>query len=103
MDKRSRSQRTADAVTWFCGTWTFVFIFAVFTVGWISLNTVEYLFRPFDPYPFILLNLVFTVLELFQGPIILMSQNREMERDRDAVQSIHDKLDILLEKENEHK
>lgn len=103
----SRSQRAADAVTIFCGSWTFVFIFAALTAVWIGLNTVQILFRPFDPYPFILLNLFFTVIELFQGPLIMMSQNRdterqremerrEMERDREAIQGIHNKLDDIL-------
>ena len=92
----TRSQRAADAVTIFCGSWTFVFLFALLTVGWIALNAAQWLFQPFDPYPFILLNLVFTVVELFQGPLIMMSQNREMERDREAVKGLHEKLDRIL-------
>lgn len=94
----SRSQRAADAVTEFCGSWTFIVIFAVVTALWIGLNTIELVFTPFDRYPFILLNLFFTVIELFQGPVILMSQNREMERDREAVRGLHVKLDAILEK-----
>ena len=95
-DLRTRPQRAADAVTWFCGTWTFVFLFAGFTAAWVVLNVTEYVWHPFDPYPFILLNLVFTVIELFQGPIILMSQNREMERDRDRDRQAHAKLDRII-------
>jgi uncharacterized membrane protein len=93
----TRSQRAADAVTIFCGSWTFILMFGVFTLLWLGLNTTLLLVhRPFDPYPFILLNLVFTVVELFQGPLIMMSQNREMERDREAVQGLHAKLDRIL-------
>ncbi len=94
----SRSQRAADVVTEFCGSWTFIVIFAVVTALWIGLNTIELVFTPFDRYPFILLNLFFTVIELFQGPVILMSQNREMERDREAVRGLHVKLDAILER-----
>lgn len=102
------SQRAADSVTWFCGSWTFIIVFAVFTFIWIALNVVEVLCRPFDPYPFILLNLVFTVVELFQGPLILMSQNRQVERDketqsladshdRETILALHGKLDYITE------
>jgi len=52
--------------------------------------------NPWDPWPYIVLNLVFTVVEFYQGPIILMSQNRELERDREAVQELHAKLDAIL-------
>ena len=92
------AQRAADRVTEFCGSWTFIVLFAGSTVVWLMLNTVLLLFGEFDPYPFILLNLVFTVVELFQGPLIMMSQNRQMERDRDAVQGLHVKLDAIAER-----
>jgi uncharacterized membrane protein len=95
--KLSRSQRAADTVTEFCGSWTFIVAFAVMTMIWVGLNTVQIAFQPFDRYPFILLNLVFTVIELFQGPLIMMSQNRQMERDRDTVRGLHTKLDAILE------
>ena len=98
MQELTRSQRAADIVTEFCGSWTFIIVFAVLTTTWIALNSVQILFSIFDPYPFILLNLVFTVIELFQGPLIMMSQNRQMERDREAVQGLHAKLDIISEK-----
>ncbi len=93
----SYAQRAADTVTEFCGSWTFMIVFAIFTAAWIILNVIVYC-NHWDPYPFILLNLVFTVIELFQGPIILLSQNRQMERDRDSVQGIHTKLDEILER-----
>lgn len=95
--KLSRSQRAADIVTEFCGSWTFIIVFSGLTFGWIALNSALILFGVFDPYPFILLNLALTVVSTFQSPLIMMSQNRQMERDRDAVQGLHAKLDELKE------
>jgi uncharacterized membrane protein len=92
----TRSQRDADVVTAFCGSWAFIFIGSGLTVGWISLNTMLFLFGEFDPYPFIFFNLVLTVVSTFQGPLIMMSQNRQMERDREAIRGLHEKLDRLL-------
>lgn len=101
-DSRTRAQKASDAVTWFCGSWTFVLFFAVFTLIWLLLNLVAWV-RHWDEYPFILLNLVFTVVELFQGPLIMMSQNRDQERDRirdeethRTTQAINTKLDGIL-------
>ena len=89
----TRSQQVSDAVTKFCGSWTFIAIFAVFTVGWVAFQFIV----PFDRYPYILLNLVFTVIELFQGPLIMMSENRiREERERDNTQEMHRKLDAIL-------
>ncbi len=96
MNELSLAQRAADQVTLFCGSWAFIFIGSGLTVGWIVLNTMLVLFGAFDPYPFIFFNLVLTVVSTFQGPLIMMSQNRQMERDRDAVQGLHSKLDRLL-------
>jgi Protein of unknown function (DUF1003) len=90
----SRSQRAADVVTEFCGSWTFIIAFSGITLGWMALNTWR-IFTAFDPYPYILLNLFLTVVSTFQSPLIMMSQNRQMERDRDAVQGLHEKLDAL--------
>jgi uncharacterized membrane protein len=93
--KLSRSQRAADAVTEFCGSWTFIIVFSALTGGWIVLNSALMLLRVFDTYPYILLNLILTVVSTFQSPLIMMSQNRQMERDRDAVQGLHEKLDEM--------
>lgn len=93
----TRAQRAADVVTEFCGSWTFITFFSLLTVGWIALNTALVWFGEFDPYPFIFFNLILTVVSTFQGPLIMMSQNRQMERDRDAVQGLHTKLDRVLE------
>ena len=91
----TRSQRVADKVTEFCGSWTFITAFSILVTAWVILNSVLVLLGEFDPYPYIFLNLVLTVVSTFQGPLIMMSQNRQMERDRDAVQGLHDKLDTL--------
>jgi uncharacterized membrane protein len=93
------SQRMADVVTEFCGSWTFIFVFGGGTVAWVIMNSALLIFGVFDPYPYIALNLVLTVVSTFQGPLIMMSQNRQMERDRDAVQGLHEKLDRVLEAE----
>lgn len=93
----TKAQRAADKVTEFCGSWTFIIAFSFITLGWMTLNTIR-IFTSFDPYPYILLNLFLTVISTFQSPLIMMSQNRQMERDREAVQGLHKKLDELLKK-----
>jgi uncharacterized membrane protein/uncharacterized membrane protein YeaQ/YmgE (transglycosylase-associated protein family) len=73
-------QRMADQVAAFGGSWTFISIFVSILVGWIILN--DQLGVPFDPYPFILLNLVLSCLAALQAPVIMMSQNRQAAHDR---------------------
>ena len=97
----SFSQRAADKVTAFFGSWSFILIFSSLTIGWIILNTILVFFGNFDPYPFIFFNLILTVVSTFQGPLIMMSQNRQTERDREAIQDIHIKLDKLLRPNDE--
>jgi len=78
-------QKAADFLTKWVGSWTFISLFAIFLILWICVNVyfLSSANKPsFDPYPFILLNLVLACLTAFQAPIILMSQNRESERDR---------------------
>src|SRR6476619_6637045 len=79
-----RPARAADAVASFGGSWTFVGLFAAVMLLWVSLNA--YLLmrhrKTFDPYPYILLNLFLSMLAAIQAPIILMSQNRQSEKDR---------------------
>ena len=79
-------QKAADFITKWAGSWAFIIGFLIFLAIWMSLNTyflVEYkLGKPWDPYPFILLNLVLSCLAAIQAPIILMSQNRQSQRDR---------------------
>lgn len=78
-------QKMADAVAKFGGSWTFVILFVVGILFWVSINTWILLTKdPFDPYPFILLNLFLSCLAAIQAPIIMMSQNRQAEKDRQA-------------------
>jgi uncharacterized membrane protein len=103
-------QRTADRVATFGGSWTFIVCFALVLAVWIILNSVTLLLRPFDPYPYILLNLLLSCLAAIQAPIIMMSQNRMEARDRMRsendyqvnlkakleIRHLHEKLDVLL-------
>ena len=82
-------QKVADNVAWFGGSWTFIIAFLVTLLVWIGINS--YLLsktEAFDPYPYILLNLVLSMLAAIQAPIILMSQNRQAFKDR--LQAGHD-------------
>jgi uncharacterized membrane protein len=92
--KLTRAQKAADVVTEFCGSWTFIISFSFITIGWMTMQRIA---GQFDPYPFILLNLFLTVISTFQSPLIMMSQNRQMERDREAIRGLHEKLDDLAE------
>lgn len=86
----SLGQRAADAVATFGGSWTFVSLFAAIMLLWVGLNSLLVSLRgtTFDPYPYILLNLFLSMLAAIQAPIILMSQNRQSEKDR--VRGEHD-------------
>jgi len=75
-------QRLADAIARVGGSWAFIIGFMVFLVAWVFLNTVLLSTRALDPYPFIFLNLILSMLAAIQAPIIMMSQNRQTERDR---------------------
>ncbi len=75
-------ERVADKVAEFGGSWKFVIGFFVVLLAWVGVNSAVLLRRPFDPYPFILLNLVLSCLAAIQAPIIMMSQNRQEARDR---------------------
>ncbi len=76
-------QRAADVLTKWAGSWTFIILFIIFLLLWMALNTTWIVFgRAWDPYPFILLNLALSCLAAIQAPIILMSQNREAQKDR---------------------
>ncbi|MFH1696773.1 MAG: DUF1003 domain-containing protein [Candidatus Diapherotrites archaeon] len=79
---RTAGQRLADWITQWAGSWTFIIIFFTYTFVWMGANIYLIGQRPFDPYPFILLNLTLSCLAAIQAPVILMSQNREAERDR---------------------
>ena len=81
-------QRLADKVASFGGSWSFIIAFFSFMFLWIAGNVVLLLFQSFDPYPFILLNLILSCLASIQAPIIMMSQNRQEEKDR--LRNLHD-------------
>jgi len=78
----STGERLADAIARVGGSWSFIIAFLLFLVFWCVVNTIVLLTRAFDPYPFIFLNLVLSMLAAIQAPIIMMSQNRQAERDR---------------------
>lgn len=75
-------ERVADKVAEFGGSWRFIIAFFGFIIVWMIINTIILMTQPFDPYPFILLNLALSLLAAVQAPIILMSQNRQESRDR---------------------
>jgi uncharacterized membrane protein len=81
-------ERLSDRLAQFGGSWTFITIFAAMLLGWVALNTIVLLRQPFDPYPFIFLNLILSCLAAIQAPVIMMSQNRQETRDR--IEAEHD-------------
>ncbi len=103
-------QKLADKVASFGGSWTFIISFAVFIMIWISINMYWLLNKGFDPYPFILLNLILSCLAALQAPVIMMSQNRQEEKDRDRakndyminlkseleIRTLHEKIDHFI-------
>ncbi|HBJ87949.1 MAG TPA: hypothetical protein DDZ88_29640 [Verrucomicrobiales bacterium] len=103
-------QRVADKIADFGGSWTFIISFCLVLVLWIVINAGVLLSRPFDPYPFILLNLMLSFLASLQAPVIMMSQNRQEARDRQhaegdykvnlkaelEIRHLHEKMDYLL-------
>jgi len=105
--KSTIGQRIADRVASFGGSWTFIIIYLTFLIGWMALNTfvlVNYGSGPdgkqFDPYPYILLNLMLSMTAALQAPIIMMSQNRAAEKDRLAAEQdfkVNLKSELMLE------
>jgi uncharacterized membrane protein len=103
------SGRLADKVAAFGGSWTFISIFLLAMLAWMAIN-VYLLTRPFDPYPFIFLNLLLSTIAAIQAPLIMMSQNRKEEKDRQRaindylinlkaeieVRNLHQKIDLLI-------
>ncbi len=84
--KLSRGQKAADWIARWAGSWTFILLFALVIVVWTILNSLIVLFGVWDVYPFILLNLFLSCLAAIQAPVILMSQNRAAEVDRQRAQ-----------------
>lgn len=97
----SEGQRLADKVADFGGSWGFLILFAFVLMAWMAVNSILLATHPFDPYPYILLNLVLSCLAAVQAPVIMMSQNRQ--EDRDRLRSIQDyKVNLKAELEIRH-
>lgn len=108
--KLTLGQIMSDKLAEFGGSWTFILAFGGFMALWILLNVILLVNRGFDPYPFILLNLILSCLASLQAPVIMMSQNRQESRDRKRAENdykvnlkaeleirhLHDKVDYLL-------
>ncbi len=94
-------QRMADRVAGFGGSWVFLILFAVFMAAWVGLNSAALLAQPFDPYPYILLNLILSCIAAIQAPVIMMSQNRQEAKDR--LRGLHDyQINLKAELEIRH-
>jgi uncharacterized membrane protein len=111
--ERTFGEKLSDKIASFGGSWKFLIIFSFFLLCWITINSLVMFWRPVDPYPYILLNLLLSCLAAVQAPIIMMSQNRQEQKDRLRSQHdyqvnlkaeleirlIHEKLDHLLSKQ----
>ena len=109
-DDLTIGQKLADKVAAFGGSWRFITIFGIFILIWMIINIIFLATKAFDPYPFILLNLILSCLAALQAPIIMMSQNRQEEKDRERAQKdymvniksemevrmLHEKIDHLI-------
>lgn len=103
-------QRVADKVASFGGSWTFIISFGIFLALWITVNAVFLASKAFDPFPFILLNLILSCIAAMQAPVIMMSQNRQEEKDRERakkdyminlkseveIRMLHEKMDHMI-------
>ena len=112
-DVLTGGQKLSDQVARFGGSWRFIIIFMIILTVWIIYNVKAVGVKAFDPYPFILMNLVLSCVAAMQAPIIMMSQNRQEEKDRIRaendylinmkaeleVRSLHQKMDLLLEEQ----
>ena len=114
--RATRGERIADKVAAFGGSWTFIIIFGVILFVWMGVNTTLVLSKPFDPFPYIFLNLVLSCLAAIQAPVIMMSQNRQEAKDRMRsesdfktnlkaeleIQGINEKIDKLINDQWKH-
>lgn len=113
-EKGTFGQRAADRVAKFVGSWLFIGIFIGVLFIWIALNILLYI-KAFDPYPFILLNLLLSCIAAIQAPLIMMSQNRQEQKDRVRAENdykvnlkselilndLHEKIDLLIENQEQ--
>lgn len=98
-NKYTLGQRAADAIAKFAGSWSFIFSFAGVLILWMVVNALLAT-KAFDPYPFILLNLVLSCVAAIQAPLIMMSQNRQEEKDRRRAENdykVNLKTEIMIE------
>ncbi len=109
----SPGEKISDKVAMFGGSWRFIIAFFTVLICWIIYNSMVPQSNVFDPYPFILMNLILSCLAAIQAPIIMMSQNRQEEKDRKRsendylvnmkaeleIRSLHKKIDLLLEEQ----
>ena len=98
-EKYTLGQRAADVIAKFAGSWAFIFSFTGVLVLWMIVNTLLAA-KAFDPYPFILLNLVLSCVAAIQAPLIMMSQNRQEEKDRRRAENdykVNLKTEIMIE------
>jgi uncharacterized membrane protein len=86
-DDATFGQKISDKVADFGGSWTFIIAFCSFLIFWVVLNTFIWTVKPADPYPFIFLNLLLSCVAALQAPVIMMSQNRQEEKDRRRARS----------------
>ena len=112
-EQLSKGQKISDKVARFGGSWYFIILFMVILTLWVIYNVTAIGSKVFDPYPFILMNLILSCIAAFQAPIIMMSQNRKEEKDRMrsendylinlkaemGIRSLHHKIDLLLEEQ----
>ena len=112
-EKYTLGQRAADAIAKFAGSWAFIFAFTGVLLLWMVVNTILAA-DAFDPFPFILLNLVLSCVAAIQAPLIMMSQNRQEEKDRRRaendykvnlkteimIEDLHDKVNAILAKQS---
>ena len=113
-EKYTLGQRAADAIAKFAGSWAFIFSFAGVLILWMVINTVL-ASKAFDPYPYVLLNLVLSCIAAIQAPLIMMSQNRQEEKDRRRaendykvnlkteimIEDLYDKINVILAKQSQ--
>ena len=98
-EKYTLGQRAADTIAKFAGSWAFIFSFAGVLVLWMVINAILAT-KAFDPYPFILLNLVLSGVAAIQAPLLMMSQNRQEEKDRRRAENdykVNLKTEIMIE------
>ncbi|MFZ4784009.1 MAG: DUF1003 domain-containing protein [Flavobacteriales bacterium] len=109
----SPGQKISDKVATFGGSWAFIISFFVVLIAWIIYNSIALTQNQFDPYPYILMNLILSCIAALQAPIIMMSQNRKEEKDRKRsendyminlkaeieIRSLHNKIDVLVEEQ----